>query len=105
MVRELELTEWEPDEIADMIDGEITRLVPSWKDSTSVQIHEQQSVNYVDDEDDNDDNIPRHPFYSTSSLSSSQASLPICLFDDRPNYYALDPDLLQGIRISLIGSI
>ncbi|KAG8377116.1 hypothetical protein BUALT_Bualt09G0135000 [Buddleja alternifolia] len=76
MVKELEITDWMPFEIADMIDEEISALVPSWKDSTTSQIHQQHSFNYAEDEDDNDDNSPHHPFYSASSLSSSQASLP-----------------------------
>ncbi|KAL7136090.1 hypothetical protein ABFS83_10G005600 [Erythranthe nasuta] len=77
MVKELEIKEWEADEIANMIDEEITNLVPSWKDSISSQMRPQQSFNYGDD--DNDDNTPQHPFYATSSLSSSEVSLP-CLF-------------------------
>lgn len=76
MVKELEITDLEPFEIANMIDEEISTLVPSWKDSRSFQINQQHSFNYADDEDDNDDNGPRHPFYSTSSFSSSHASLP-----------------------------
>ncbi|XP_073149822.1 probable serine/threonine-protein kinase WNK5 [Henckelia pumila] len=74
MVKELEITDWEPFEIADMIDKEISALVPSWKDSISPQlIHQQHSFNY---NDDYDENSPLHPFYSSSSQSSSQASLP-----------------------------
>ncbi|PIN08201.1 Serine/threonine protein kinase [Handroanthus impetiginosus] len=75
MVKELEITDWEPFEIANMIDEEISTLVPCWKDSGSSQFDQQHSFNYDDDEDDNDDNSPRHPFYYTSSLSSSQDSL------------------------------
>lgn len=74
MVKELEITDWEPIEIAAMIDKEISALVPSWKDSISAQIHEQHSFNYNDDYDEN--NTPLHPFYSSSSQSSSQTSLP-----------------------------
>ncbi|KAK4418853.1 putative serine/threonine-protein kinase WNK5 [Sesamum alatum] len=76
MVKELEITDWEPFEIANMIEDEISSLVPSWNGSCSSQINQQHSFNYADDEDDNDDNSPRHPFYSTSSFSSSHASLP-----------------------------
>lgn len=76
MVKELEITEWDPLEIADMIGEEISTLVPSWKDSCSSLINQQHSFNYADEEDDNDDNGPHHPFYSTSSFSSSHASLP-----------------------------
>ncbi|KAL0347556.1 UNVERIFIED_CONTAM: putative serine/threonine-protein kinase WNK5 [Sesamum calycinum] len=76
MVKELEITDWDPLEIANMIDEEISTLVPSWKDSCSSLINQQYSFNYADEEDDNDDNGPHHPFYSTSSFSSSHASLP-----------------------------
>ncbi|KAI3473101.1 hypothetical protein Pfo_030393 [Paulownia fortunei] len=76
MVKELEITDWEPFEIANMINEEISTLVPSWKNSSSTQILQQQSFNYANDEDDNDDNSPHHPFYSSSSFSSSHASLP-----------------------------
>ncbi|KAL1545410.1 putative serine/threonine-protein kinase wnk5 [Salvia divinorum] len=60
MVKELEITDWEPSEIAGMIHNEIIRLVPSWNNCTP----------------DEHDNSPHHPFYTTSSHSSSQASLP-----------------------------
>ncbi|KAL3826190.1 hypothetical protein ACJIZ3_022219 [Penstemon smallii] len=75
MVMELQIKDWEPFEIADMIDEEISILVPSWKNPSSPQTHQQHSFNYFDD-DDNDDNSLHHPLYSTSSISSSQASLP-----------------------------
>ncbi|KAL2509800.1 putative serine/threonine-protein kinase WNK4 [Forsythia ovata] len=72
MVKELEITDWKPFEIADMIDEEISALVPTWKDWNSInQNHQQHSFNYHEDDDDS----PHHPFYSVSSLSSSPASL------------------------------
>lgn len=70
MVKELEITDWEPFEIAGMIHNEITRLVPSWNRSFTPYDEEEE------DDEDNDDNSPHHPFYASSSLSSSQASLP-----------------------------
>nr|GLL36801.1 probable serine/threonine-protein kinase WNK5 [Ipomoea trifida] len=79
MVKELEITDWMPLDIAEMIDEEISALVPTW---TSTQYQKQHSFNYIDDddEDDDDNNVgistTRHPFYSLSSQSSSQASLP-----------------------------
>lgn len=66
MVKELEITDWEPLEIAGMIHNEIIRLVPSWN----------RSFTTYDEDEDSDDNSPHHPFYASSSLSSSQASLP-----------------------------
>ncbi|KAK6118206.1 hypothetical protein DH2020_047992 [Rehmannia glutinosa] len=87
MVKELEITDWEPFEIANMIDKEISTVAPSCKVSSSSQIHQQQSFNYADDEDDNDDNSPHHPFYYTSSFSSSQASLPGLFSSDDDQFY------------------
>lgn len=63
MVKELEINDWEPCEIADMIEGEISALVPEWKTKP------YHTFNYQDDEDD-----PHHPFNTFSSCSSSQAS-------------------------------
>lgn len=72
MVKELEITDWKPYQIADMIDEEISALVPTWKDLNSInQNHEQHSYNFYEDDDDS----THHPFYSVSSLSSSPASL------------------------------
>ncbi|KAA8549494.1 hypothetical protein F0562_001178 [Nyssa sinensis] len=76
MVKELEITDWKPFEIADMIDGEITALVPHCKkwgkpDDQSDHCH---ILNYLDHDDDDDDGY-HHPFYSFSSCSSSPVSL------------------------------
>ncbi|KAK4396037.1 putative serine/threonine-protein kinase WNK5 [Sesamum angolense] len=87
MVKELEITDWDPLEIANMIDEEISTLVPSWKDSCSSLINQQYSFNYADEEDDNDDNGPHHPFYSASSFSSSHASLPGLFSLHDPQFY------------------
>uniref|UniRef100_A0A5B6Z819 non-specific serine/threonine protein kinase n=2 Tax=Davidia involucrata TaxID=16924 RepID=A0A5B6Z819_DAVIN len=69
MVKELEITDWEPFEIADMIDGEISALVPRWKKwGQPHQSDHRHILNYLEDDDG-------HPFYSLSSSSSSQMSL------------------------------
>ncbi|XP_050214791.1 probable serine/threonine-protein kinase WNK5 [Mercurialis annua] len=77
MVKELDITDWEPLEIAEMIEEQITSLIPSSQDllfsSQGQQYHRQISFNY-DDDDENDDEV-HHPFRSVSSRSSSQASL------------------------------
>lgn len=77
MVKELEITDWKSIEIAEMIDEEISALVPSWK-GCPMGFHQQRqhSFRYDQDDDDNDHStLP--PFYSLSSQhSSSQASLP-----------------------------
>ncbi|KAH0940883.1 hypothetical protein HID58_000520, partial [Brassica napus] len=59
MVKELEITEWDPVEIAKMIDGEISSLVPGWRS----------------EEDDESPHDYHTPFHSSSSHSSSRASL------------------------------
>lgn len=77
MVKELEITDWEPLEISEMIEEEISSLVPTWKDWGSTQAHHHQhSFKYEDDNDDDDEhNDIHHPFYANSSHSSSQVSL------------------------------
>lgn len=82
MVKELEISEWEPFEIAEMINEEISALVPSWKHENLLK--NQDSFNYNDDDDDYDDeNRIQNPFYSHSFHSSSQASLPGICFSPR----------------------
>ncbi|XP_042489119.1 probable serine/threonine-protein kinase WNK4 [Macadamia integrifolia] len=70
MVKELEIIDRDPSEIAEVIEEEISALVPKWNPH---QDHAQHTFNYHDDEDG--DGPPHHPFYSSSSASSSQASL------------------------------
>ncbi|CAN7067261.1 unnamed protein product [Brassica rapa subsp. trilocularis] len=59
MVKELEITEWDLVEIAKMIDGEISSLVPGWRS----------------EEDDESLHDFHTPYHSSSSPSSSRASL------------------------------
>lgn len=76
MVKELEITDWEPLEIAEMIEEQITSLIPSWKEWGFSQVHHQQhSFNYDDDDDNDDDDETHHPFHSVSSRASSQPCL------------------------------
>ncbi|CAA0836211.1 Probable serine/threonine-protein kinase WNK4 [Striga hermonthica] len=95
MVKELEITDWEPIEIANMIEKEVSALVPSLKYTVSSNIHEQQSFYY--NEDDSDENTPRHPFYHASSFSSSQDSLPGLFTSEDDRFYQvnLQHDWLQ----------
>ncbi|KAL4272385.1 hypothetical protein GQ457_13G027440 [Hibiscus cannabinus] len=82
MVKELEINDWEPLEIADMIEEEISSLTPTWKDRGSSKVHlDQHTFRYEDDDDEDGDdcNGIHHPFYATSSHSSSQVSLPALL--------------------------
>ncbi|XP_010252091.1 PREDICTED: probable serine/threonine-protein kinase WNK4 [Nelumbo nucifera] len=71
MVKELEITDREPFEIAEVIEDEISALVPHWKESQHHD-HPHQILNYQDDDDD----VPYHPSCSFSSCSS-QASLSV----------------------------
>jgi WNK lysine deficient protein kinase len=71
MVKELEITDWEPLEISEMIEDEISSLVPGWKATTSLNLHQQHSFVYVESDEEDD-----HPFYYSPS-HSSHASLPI----------------------------
>ncbi|XP_047323794.1 probable serine/threonine-protein kinase WNK4 [Impatiens glandulifera] len=60
MVRELDIHDWEPYEIANMIDGEIAVLVPDWK--------------WEEDYNKQDNNLCSNSFSSHSSMSPSTAS-------------------------------
>ncbi|KDP22777.1 hypothetical protein JCGZ_00364 [Jatropha curcas] len=71
MVKELEITDWEPLEIAEMIEEQVTSLIPSWKQWGFSQVQQQHSFNYDDDDDDG----TQPTFCSISSRSSSQPSL------------------------------
>lgn len=73
MVKELEISDWEPLEIAGMIEEEISSLVPTWKDWDTSHYHHQHSFSYEEDEDDDG---THHPFDSASSCSSSVACIP-----------------------------
>ncbi|CAK9314623.1 unnamed protein product [Citrullus colocynthis] len=66
MVKELEISDWEPFEIADMIEGEIWALVPNW--NRSELSNHNLSSSYAEE----DDNASHHTFRSVSS--SSQAT-------------------------------
>lgn len=69
MVKELEITDGEPLEIAEMIAQEISNLVPGWKQGDPPE-DGHHVYSYGDDEEDGCD----HPFYHLSSPTSSQGS-------------------------------
>ncbi|KAL7247188.1 hypothetical protein ACSBR2_002162 [Camellia fascicularis] len=69
LVKELEITDWEPFQIAVMIDGEISALVPHWEKWGQPQ-SDHCPVHYQEDDDGH-----HHRFYCFSSCSSSQVSL------------------------------
>ncbi|GMP89926.1 hypothetical protein CsSME_00041287 [Camellia sinensis var. sinensis] len=69
MVKELEIIDWEPFEIADMIDGEISALIPHWKKQDQHQSDHCHIHNYQEEDGHH------HLLYPFSSCSSSQVSL------------------------------
>ncbi|XP_021766567.1 probable serine/threonine-protein kinase WNK5 isoform X2 [Chenopodium quinoa] len=78
MVRELDITDWEPHEIADMIEEEISSLVPGWKDLDSPKSQQQHSFDYNDD-DENDSPFPSSCSPSHGSpVGSSKSSEVLC---------------------------
>ncbi|XP_030480391.2 probable serine/threonine-protein kinase WNK5 [Cannabis sativa] len=83
MVKEMEISDWEPSEIAVMIEEQISSLVPNWKDWISTplekgscfpnsydEVEEEEEEEVVEEEYD----IANRPFYA-SSCSSSHNSL------------------------------
>ncbi|KAI3829496.1 hypothetical protein L1987_03621 [Smallanthus sonchifolius] len=72
MVKELEINDWEPVDIAEMIDKEIANLIPTWKKGSLDLLQNLDNHSFCYDEDDDDYNP--HPFHSSSSQSSAQAS-------------------------------
>ncbi|MED6111157.1 putative serine/threonine-protein kinase wnk5 [Stylosanthes scabra] len=82
MVKELEISDLEPMEIAEMIEEEVSALVPTWWGNSnkyqrqhSFSFEEEQEQDYDDDYISN--NNDNNPFFSLSSRSSSHGSLPM----------------------------
>ncbi|XP_027330303.1 probable serine/threonine-protein kinase WNK4 [Abrus precatorius] len=71
MVKELEISDWEPFEIANMIDREISALIPHRRQSNCPDAFHTFSYHDYDDDDDG----PHHHFHSLSSCSSFQESV------------------------------
>ncbi|CAL1368485.1 unnamed protein product [Linum trigynum] len=65
MVKELDIVDWEPSEIAGMIGQEISALVPDWEHSDYEGNNRHQKCDYDEHS---------HAYNSSSSYSSSQAS-------------------------------
>lgn len=65
MVKELDITDRDPSEIAAMIEEEIVRLVPDWASGGCDD--QQEYYTYAD----NDDNEEQPPFYYLSSSPTS----------------------------------
>ncbi|XP_061353155.1 probable serine/threonine-protein kinase WNK4 [Gastrolobium bilobum] len=93
MVKELEITDWEPFEIANMIEGEISVLLPNRRNSNC-----SDTCHTFSYQDNDDDEGPHHHFHSISSCSSSQESISglISRADDISNeHYWLQDDVLD----------
>lgn len=75
MVKELEITDHDPAEIAEVISHEILNLVPDWNGGTQIDVDDdddKQTCHHVCEyEFDVDEGSVGHPFYSMSSPNSS----------------------------------
>ncbi|BAT88248.1 serine/threonine-protein kinase [Vigna angularis] len=93
MVKELEITDLEPSDIARMIEGEISVLLPKWRNSNCPESCHTYSYN-----DDKDNEDPQHHFHSISSCSSSLESIlgSVNRVDDLLNgYHWLNGDIVD----------
>ena len=99
MVKELEIiSDWDPLEIAVMIEKEISSLIPDWEEWKLPKIQHQDSFNYEQDHDgdndnDNDDDDENyatpHPFYYCGSSHGSSSDSLHAFYSSRenPNHY------------------
>ena len=110
MVKELEISDWEPSEIAEMIEEQISSLVPSWKDWGSPRLEQdclQHSFSYEEEEEeeeDDDDDIAKRPFYSASCSSSQNSLLALnsSHFLCGNNLTFVDRNWIQGILLFIV---
>lgn len=91
MVEELEIHDWEPQEIAEMIEAEISILKPHWKKWVSPRSQPYNSFDYQEDDYDS----PHHMHHS-SSCSSSVASASGFFCTQRSDRLVISNDHLQG---------
>lgn len=101
MVKELEITDWDPIEIAEMIEEEIVSLVPTWKKQSLPfnGYNRREGFNY--EEEAEAEGTIHHPFYASSLHSSSQVSLPASA--EHSSFHGI-ANLREGINISSIQS-
>lgn len=95
MVKELDIRDWTPSEIADMIDGEISGLLPAQKKLDQSLTAHYHTIDYGEDDDDHNS-----PFYDFSSCSSSQVSVLGLITPERTESNRRDCHLLQGIDLT-----
>ena len=93
MVGELDIKDWEPFEVADMIEAEISALVPHWKKWTAPNSDELHIFDYQKDYADH-----HYPFPS-SSCSSSDVSLSGLIASHCMDERTCVTSLLQGMVI------
>lgn len=86
MVKELEITDWEVTEIAEMIEEEIASLVPGSK-NRSLPFNYNRQESFSCEEEDEAEGAIHHAFYGSSSGASSQVSIPS--FTARNSYHDL----------------
>ncbi|KAL0922543.1 hypothetical protein M5K25_006534 [Dendrobium thyrsiflorum] len=86
MVKELEITDWKPADIASMIAREIMNLVPDWKENS----HHEYDFGEEDDE------YGHHPFYYLSSPTSTHES---SVFN-AGNYHGTNPWLNDPRKVA-----
>lgn len=72
MVKELEITDRDPTQIAEVIAQEVSALVPDWRDPAPTEEPQHHSYVYGDEDE-------HHPFYELSSPTSTQGSLFGCV--------------------------
>ncbi|CAM8920180.1 unnamed protein product [Rhodiola kirilowii] len=75
MVKELTNVDWEPCQIAEMIEKEVSTMASTWANLTSPKYQRQESFIY-EDKEYSDAEGSHHPFYALSSCSPSEVSLP-----------------------------
>lgn len=89
MVKELEITDRDPEEIAEVIAQEISTLVPDW--NGGMPDEEDEADHHVYNCNDDVEDGTRHPFYYMSSPnSSSQGSVHGTSFRYGEAYQAAD---------------
>lgn len=99
MVKELEITNRDPKEIAEVIAEEISTLVPGWNGGVPDDEDQPDHYAYNYEEDANDGT--HHPFYYMSSPNSScQGSVHGTGHQHGEAYQA--PDWLGGMLVSLL---
>lgn len=85
MVKELELTDWKPAEIASMIAREIMNLVPNWKENGHHEYDFREEAEEYG-----------HPFYYLSSPTSTNESSAFV----SGNYHGVNPQLNDAYKVA-----